>query len=470
MKSIRSKLWLGNVLLVSLILLIIFLFQIYFLKTFYVKERTNILIDEGKNIANSLLKENTNNIREIPPEITDEISEFSSSVNAHIYILDSRNNMIYPNFVPAYKRVFKSSERISKGKNILQNKLKKDEIFVIKNLFQSKRPFVEVGVPIKNNNNKIGTVILSSPLAPIDETTSILQKQLSIIFILSLIIGTLLALKFAKLFTNPILKITEAAKKIAKGDFSTQVQINSQDEIGTLGKIINDLPVELQKNENFRKEFIANTSHELKTPISLITAYAELIRDIEGDDKSKRDKHLEVIIDEANRLNHMVEDILYLSQMEAGYDKPKRDNFLIKKTIENVIDNLKYFAIQKNIEIKINAENEDLYVNADEEKMYQVFFNIINNAISYSHENSKIDINITNNYKVEIIDYGQGIPKEDLPYIWDRFYKVDKARKRNNSSTGLGMAIVKNILENHNFKYGIESKLNQGTKVWISMK
>jgi len=468
-KSIGSKLWLGIALLISIILLIIWLFQIYFLNYFYVHERIDILLEEGTKIASLIIQ--TNNHKEVPPDVISEITAFTSSTNARISILDPNGVLIFSNFPERKEFDFEKGKKDVINDLELKSKIEKAEIFILeKHRFQHRGSSIIVGIPIKDNGKVLANVLLVSPLAPIKETTSILKKQLSIISFISLIIGTLLALLLAKLFTNPILKITAAAKKIAKGDFTARVQLNSEDEIGALGNIINDLPVQLEKIENFRKDFIANTSHELKTPISLIRAYAELIIDIEGVDKETRDKNLQVIVDEANRLNHIVEDILYLSQMESGYDKLQRKLFPVLETLNNVINKLYFFATEKNVQILLNIEDENVMVYADEEKIHQVFFNLLNNAISHSYENGEILINLNKDLRIEIIDQGEGIPEEDLPYIWDRFYKVDKSRKRNNNSTGLGLAIVKNILEAHHFKYDIESSPDKGTLVWIEMK
>ena len=166
----------------------------------------------------------------------------------------------------------------------------------------------------------------------------------------------------------------------------------------------------------------------------------------------------------------MVEDILYLSKMEAGYLKLDLVELPIIDILESVIEKLSFFASKNNIKLVVEIDDVNTFIYCDSDKMYQIFYNIINNAINHSFENSKVTIkvsNMNNIIRIEVIDNGKGVPKEDLPYIWDRFYKVDKSRKRDNSGTGLGMAIVKNILEAHNFRYGIKSEVNKGTILWF---
>lgn len=490
MKSILSKLWLSITSLVIIILLIIWLFQIGLLNNFYINERTNILLEEGEKIASLFLE--SNDYTKVSQNIMDEINSFESSLlSTRVFIMDSKSNILF-NTTIMQEKLLKDlhiSNESSSNQNISKNLVRTRNIDIFfndsdvlasiskgesfskqKNQPESNRSFIIAGIPIKENEKIIGAVLLSSPIEPIKETTLILKKQLSIITFVSLIIGTLLALWLAKIFTKPILKIIKTSNKIATGDFSVNIRLNSKDEIGVLGHTINNMALQLGQIENFRKEFISNVSHELKTPISLIRAYAELVMDI--DDIENKNEYLQVVIDESDRLNKMVEDILYLSQMEAGYSKPDFTEFPIISIIESVIEKLNFFASEKNISLSLKIDYENALVYADEYKMYQVFFNLINNAINHSYENSKILIKITNTkdiIKVQVIDNGRGIPKEDLPYIWDRFYKVDKSRKRNSSSTGLGMSIVKNILEIHEFKYGIESELNKGTLVWIEI-
>lgn len=483
MKSILSKVWLSITSLVLIILLIIWLYQISLLEKFYIKERTDILLNEGKKIT-SLISITDNQIT-FSEDVIAEINSFKSSFNAKITIVDSQTKILFSHPAEQY---FKTNFSVTNPnefhfENIIAHVLNNPELLsslenyagVINQNFKntSKRSFIIVKIPINKDTNVLGNIILTSPVAPIKEATSILRKQLSIISVISILIATLLAFLLAKLFTKPILKITETSKKIAHGDFTANVILNSKDEIRLLGDTINNMSTQLGQIEKFRRDFIANTSHELKTPISLIKAYAELVKDVDGEDKRNRDEHLQVILDESNRLTNMVEDILYLSQMEAGYYKPNYAQFSLKETINRVIEKLSFFGDKKNIMLTLEWDNENTTICADEEKIYQIFLNSINNAISHSYENGEVKIKITSmdtHLRIEIKDQGKGIPKEDLPYIWDRFYKVDKSRKRDDSGTGLGMAIVKNILEAHNFKYGIESELNNGTLVWIEIK
>lgn len=473
MKSVLSKLWLGITTLVLVILLLIWLFQITFLNEFYIRERKDILTEEAKKLSSMMVE--SKDYKTLSQEMIDEIHSFTTSISAIVMVVDKKNNALFVNTPDHYlihnkeldKKVFKSPII---GNKEIEKHILEGRPFEIKKV-SSKTPeaSVVIGIPVIDKNEIIGSIVIFSTLAPIEEATAILKKQLSIITIFSLAIGTLLALSLAKFFTKPIMNIISASKRIAEGDFSVEITYSSNDEIGVLGETINDMARQLDKIEKLRKEFIANVSHELKTPISLIKAYAEVVKDMKSCDEKDKELYLGVIIDESDRLNNIVEDILYLSKMESGYSDLVYDSFSLSEVLEYVIEKLSYFISNRKLNIVIEKETEDFFVYADKNKIYQVFYNIINNAINYSHEGGEITLKtykLNGFLRAEIIDNGIGIPKESIPYLWDRFYKVDKSRKRE-QGTGLGMAIVKNILQAHRFQYGLESEVNKGTVVWI---
>lgn len=467
MKSILSKLWLGITSLVLIIILLLWVFQVGLLKQFYINERKSSLLKEGNKLSSIFLEDN----KTVSEALKSEIDSFTTSINSKVFIYDDSNDLLFTN-IPIRKDKIKNIRMPNFDLSETNKPFDSETLIISKNISHFHTPEILVKVPIIYKNSIIGNIILTSPLAPIEEAIFILKKQLSIISFLSIIIATALALAFSRYFTRPILNITDASRKIARGDFTTSVDVNSKDELGILGETINDMSDQLGKTETLRKEFIANISHELKTPISLIKAYSEVLKDIDID-KDSKNEYLDIITDESNRLNRMVEDILYLSKIEAGFSKPIPTEFPIFPLVENVIEKLELLIKEKKIELIINIDFKDTKIYADKNKMYQVLYNLINNSITHSYENGKIIIKIINleaSVSIEISDRGQGISKENLPYIWDRFYKVDKSRKRDNGGTGLGMSIVKNILDAHGFDYGIKSTINEGTTVWINIR
>ena len=222
--------------------------------------------------------------------------------------------------------------------------------------------------------------------------------------------------------------------------------------------------------DELRKDLIANVSHDIKTPLTMIKAYAEMIIDISGDNKTKREEHLNVILKEADYLNRLVTDMRELSRMQAGYVVLTRSNFDLKDVVDNVL--FLYDKLIKEKALSINLDGVEAVIWADEVKITQVVSNYISNAIKHSKAASSIDIRIINHedyVRFEVEDHGSGIEEKDLPYIWDRYYKIDKSFSRDINSTGLGLAIVRVILEAHKAKYGVESKVDVGSTFYFEL-
>lgn len=216
---------------------------------------------------------------------------------------------------------------------------------------------------------------------------------------------------------------------------------------------------------------MANVSHDLKTPLTMIKGYAEMIRDLNSDNIEKRNDNLNVIIEESERLNVLVEDLLTLSKIQANKDTIVKEKFDLIEMINSIV---KRYAIYKDTEgykFEINAPKE-VIIDADKKKLEQVIYNLINNAINYTGKDKRIIINVIvdDKVKVEIKDTGKGISEEDLPHIWEKYYHSKKKHKRNVIGTGIGLSIVKTILESHGFKYGVESKKNKGTTFYFEIE
>jgi signal transduction histidine kinase len=231
-------------------------------------------------------------------------------------------------------------------------------------------------------------------------------------------------------------------------------------------------PNRVFSREQLRKDLIANVSHELRTPLSLIRGYAETIRDVSGNVPEKRERQLDIIIEESERLSKIVDDILNLSQMQAGYLNLNPGRFMINKTIEDAVK--RYDILSEKTGIKIIFENTgDIIVTADEQRIEQVLYNLINNAFNHTPEGGSITVKVIDGQhtvKVEVSDTGTGISDEDIKHVWDRYYKADKTSGRKMVGTGLGLAIVKSILDAHKALYGVESKKGTGTTFWFELQ
>ena len=277
---------------------------------------------------------------------------------------------------------------------------------------------------------------------------------------------------FLNELVNQSKKSYEKARKLANGNYDPEFDNNSNIyEIDELANTLNYAKQELAQTDELRRDLLANVSHDLKTPLTMIKGYAEMIRDLNSENIEKRNDNLNVIIEESERLNILVEDLLTLSKIQANKDSIIKEKFDLIELINNIV---KRYTIYKDTEgyiFEINSPKE-IIINADKKKIEQVIYNLINNAINYTGSDNKIIINVIldDKVRVEIKDTGHGISKDDLPHIWEKYYHSKKKHKRNVIGTGIGLSIVKTILESHGFKYGVESKRNKGTTFYFEME
>ena len=313
---------------------------------------------------------------------------------------------------------------------------------------------------------------INTSVEPIDSTISLLRGQLVVITIIVLLLSFVLSYFISNLISSPIVKINKSAKRLAKGEFDVEFDIDSKiSELNELSRTLNYTKDELSKTEELRRDLMANVSHDLKTPLTMIKAYAEMGRDLHKDNKKKREKDMDTIIEEVDRLTILVNDILDLSKMQSNIDNTELIEFNIVDLINDIINRYSVYSELEDYKFIFNHDQEVILIKADYKKMEQVIYNLINNSINYTGEDNTVIINVKVDdvIRVEIIDSGKGIKEEDIPYIWDKYYKNSKKHKRNLIGTCLGLSIVKNILELHNYKYGVLSN-EEGTTFYFEIK
>ena len=314
-------------------------------------------------------------------------------------------------------------------------------------------------------------LVINTPLELLESYADFILQQYMFVAIFVILLALLVSFIFASKISSPIVKMQKEANKLAQGDYNVKFKDDeSYSEINALANTLDDATLKLSKIDELRKDLLANVSHDLKTPITLIKSYAEMIEDISGDDPIKRNEHLDVIIEETDYLTKLINDMQEYSKMQAGYIKLNKTNFDLKKCANGVCELLDGLLKEKNIVLKKKLKSVIVY--GDEVKISQVIYNYLSNAIKHSSDKSKIYITIIDNndsVRFEVKDTGEGISEEAIPYIWDRYYKIDKKFKRNENSTGLGLAIAKAILEAHKAKYGVISKLNEGSTFYFEL-
>lgn len=334
----------------------------------------------------------------------------------------------------------------------------------------SGQEMIVYGRSIESN---LGTYYLyvNSPLEPIESVVNFILDQFLILTGLVMFLSLIVALFLAQKIALPLIKMKTSARKLAQGDYSSDFEGSYYSEINELADTLNDARDKLGKVDELRRDLIANVSHDIKTPLTMIKAYAEMIKDISGDNKPKREEHLGVIIKEVDYLDHLILDMQELSKMQAGYIILNKHNFDLSTKIKDVIDLFQAMIDEHQYKIELELD-DDVTIYADEIKIGQVIYNFLSNAFKHSDDSTVIKVVLKRNEditRVEVIDNGSGIAEKDLPYVWDRYYKIDKQFRRTTQGTGLGLAIVKAILDAHHAKYGVESTEFIGSKFWFEV-
>ncbi len=312
-------------------------------------------------------------------------------------------------------------------------------------------------------------LIQHANLSLLKTTVSALKYQFVSICIGMVLMSLLLAAILSKLITKPFVKINEAAKRLASGDYDADFSGIGYREIEELSMTLDYASRELAKTDKLQKELISNISHDLRTPLTMIKGYSEVMRDIPGENTPE---NVQVIIDETTRLSDLVSDMLDLSKIQSGTRSPRRESFCITQMVRETLARYEKLVMQEGYKIEFIYDC-DIDVYADSVMLLQVIYNLINNAINYTGEDKyvKVEQRVTERLvHIRISDTGEGIGKEDMTAVWDRYYRIDKVHKRATVGTGLGLSIVKGILEAHSAEYGIESVKGHGATFWFALE
>ena len=311
-------------------------------------------------------------------------------------------------------------------------------------------------------------VFIESSVEPIDATVSIIREQLIYITVILIELAFIVTLFISKRISRPITSITNTAKRFAAGDYDMDFKGEGYKEVEELSDVLNNAKNEVRKVSDLRKDLIANISHDLRTPLTMVKAYAEMIRDLSGDNPEKRSEHVQIIIDEADRLSALVNNLLELSKLESGNMELELSDFSIVDKLNDCMTRYTLLIEQNGYDIKYEPD-EDRIITADAGKLDQVIYNFINNAVNYTGDNKVIRIRQINKpdcVRVEVVDNGNGISKDMLPLVFDRYYRDAKV-KRAIVGTGLGLSICKEILKQHGFAFGVSSTEGEGSTFWF---
>lgn len=430
------------------ILLLLYMFQIVFLKIFYERYQINNL----KSVANRIITS--------PETVSFEQLAYENEMCIQIY---NDNKVTSYNVLNKDCLLNSNDKSVIKVKNKILTSSKNSIIRVINPKYDSKS--IIYGIHYSDDIY----ILLNTKLEDVNSTTYILRGQLIYITLIMIILSGIVSYFVGKMINKPILNITNKAKLMAIGNYEQDTNKYDIAEIDELNQVLNYARSEIKNTDELRRDLMANVSHDLKTPLTMIKAYAEMARDINNKNEDKRKDNLNVIIDETDRLNVLVNDILELSRMQNSSDELNIESYDLIEELNQILKRYEIIKETENYKFITNIP-EKAMVKADKKKINQVMYNLINNAINYTGDDLTIKINITDckkRFLVEIIDTGKGISEEDLKFIWSKYYKNEKNHKRNIVGTGLGLSIVETILIKHKFEYGVKSKKNKGSNFYF---
>jgi signal transduction histidine kinase len=423
-----------------------------FLNYFYEKYQVN----NANKVANTINKLDYSNLKV-------NIEKIAYKNNVCVQIITKMGN--YENYNTMMNGCELNNQRLTKYKDIVVNSNSSIKAFKIKD------ENIDTNGVLYGINKNDYYVFVYSPIEEINSTSIILKNQLIYIILIVMLIAVVISYFLSKKITGPIKNITNKAKELGNGNYNLSIEESDIKEIDELATVLNEVGLELSKTDELRRDLMANVSHDLKTPLTMIKAYAEMVRDISYKDDSKREEHLNIIIDETDRLTILVNDILEMAKEEANADFLKIEEFDLVSEVNKIVSKYEIIKETENYNIICDLPKSAI-VHADKSKINQVVYNLINNAINYTGDDKVVKIKITDcndSYLVEIIDTGKGISNKDLKYIWNRYYKKEKNHKRNVVGSGVGLSIVKSILIRHDFEYGVKSKKNHGTTFYFKV-
>lgn len=394
----------------------------------------------------------------------------SQNYDVDIYVLDDKGRLIFPreyNFdsnAPEVEEIMDFSEEFQ----VLIDKLQ-DELYTIYE-YDEKNEFV-YAAKVELLPSADTYLYVTQSLNFLETVGARMNVRMVLVSVFLFVLSFAVTSAVAGWFTTPITEITQKAHKLAQGDFDVDFQGgNYCKEMVELANALNYARDELSKTDRMQKELIANVSHDFKTPLTMIKSYASMIIEISGDIPEKRNKHAQVIIDEADRLTSLVNDVLDLSKIGSGIESLKKEDVDMSAYLYEILDRFAY--LQETKKYTFITEIEDgLHTVADVSKIGQVLYNLIGNAVNYTGEDNKVYVSLKKIsegvFRFSVRDTGNGIKPDELPGIWDRYYRSKENHKRPVQGTGLGLSIVQKILERHRFRYGVDSKVGEGSVFYV---
>mgnify|MGYP002560841303 FL=1 len=495
--KLQYNLWYYFILFTVIFVAFIWVVQILLFSGFYQQKKYNTLKDTGQKLSDAL---NTDE------EVTDALIGrwLNLAINANetgivtyiAYVADGKLNIetIYSGYVnkdsvpdssvdssagssdsssqnPSYDFAKTEEELV----NDLINKLNRSSATYLCDKIEPDNTGENsyfVYVTRVKNRNVDGYLVLKSSQGSLAETVSVMQLQLIIITGCVVVVSFFLSLYMSKKLARPIVEMSKTAKSWAEGNENATFKGESYEEVAELADALNFAKEGIARTGGLQRDLLANVSHDLKTPLTMIKAYAEMIRDLSGDIKEKRDAHTQVIIDETDRLTMLVNDILDLSKLQSNVNVPVLTNVNLSELCEKVLYRFHDFAENSGYTI-ISDIDKDLFSLIDEKKIEQVFYNLIGNSINYTGNDKTVKVTLKregDKILFQTMDSGKGISEDKIETVWNKYYRFSETHQRPVKGTGLGLSIVKTILVAHGLRFGVISEKGVGSNFFVEFK
>ena len=332
---------------------------------------------------------------------------------------------------------------------------------------------MHVALPVLIEQQLVGVVYLSQPLSDISDVLHDLRTRLLLSTAIALILSAVVGLLLSRAIASPLRRLTEAAADVAQGQFDRQVPVDSRDELGRLSRAFNDMTARLRAARQMQVDFVADVSHELRTPLTAVKGTVETLRDGAVDDPEVRDRFLETVESETDRLIRLVNDLMLLSRADSEALNLRRESVNLRRLAEVAVNRLALQAEDRQATLTVECDSNVALAWADPDRVEQVLVNLLDNAIKYSRPGGTVTISVdaeqSQMVRVQVRDAGIGIPEKDLPRIGQRFYRADKARSRVEGGSGLGVAIARALVNAHGGQLWLESREGAGTVVSFTL-
>ena len=462
-RSIKFKTWLYFILFTGFLMIVLWFLQVLFLNNFYEVMKVSQTEKVVKNIKTSYVSSSYK-------DFIKKTEKISDSNDIYIYISSFDGDTMY--FKPSGDNTSSrySLEQINTVNQRLFSEQKTYITLRIKGQDDSKITLA-CGIILTGKDKTPLIVYVFSPLWPVSSTIQILTNQLVYVTFIALALACLISFYLSVRITRPIRKISNSAERLAGGEYGIVFKGGHYTEINNLADTLTRASIELEKSDMMQKDLIANVSHDLRTPLTMIKSYAEMIKDISGNNPEKREAHLNVIIEETDRLNTLVGDLLTISRMQSGKMTLNPGSFNITDAANSILNTYRIMEDSEGYHFELNSPARFI-VNGDEDKIKQVISNLVTNAMKFCGEDKTVIVTLKKRGRMvlcRVEDHGIGIAPSELGHVWERYYKSSSNMVRSAEGSGLGLSIVKEILTLHKVDFGVDSTVGQGTTFWFEL-